>query len=290
MGKKALKKELIYSRYYAYFMNMAISRFEWSGLPNGIPERRIEEYLINYGQCMFFQDDITGLYAVFKAAAGGTLDVYDIPEMRWGYANQYFFERGKTNSVLMFDTPLGYPLQCHIDMACVSLAEMRIVRDANIWAMRRPFIIGGEPSQELSVKNFFQQLDSGVPFIPIRNDLGGLDIDQRMRVFDFNVPVVFDKLEAEMKMEKNSLLTIMGIDNTTENKKERAITAEINSNDGEIEANRNTALMMRQRAADQINEMFGLNVSVRFRTDIKAGMTDGSGAQDSSAGKGGGGE
>ena len=66
----------------------------------------------------------------------------------------------------------------------------------------------------------------------------------------------------------NRYLTLLGYENTNNDKKERMITGEISSNYGEVEAMRNSSLVARQNAVNEINEKFGLDIKVRFRSDV----------------------
>jgi len=63
-------------------------------------------------------------------------------------------------------------------------------------------------------------------------------------------------------------MTFYGIENDSTPKKERKVGAEVTSNLGEVEAQRTIMLNGRRQAARQINEMFGLNVSVEFNTNM----------------------
>lgn len=58
---------------------------------------------------------------------------------------------------------------------------------------------------------------------------------------------------------------MLGISNVSGVKRERMITDEVNRSLGSTIANRLSALEERQRAADQINAMFGTNIKVSFR-------------------------
>ena len=51
------------------------------------------------------------------------------------------------------------------------------------------------------------------------------------------------------------------------NKKERLITDEVNRGLGGVFASRYSGLLSRRQACDQINEMFGLNISVEYRNE-----------------------
>ena len=60
-------------------------------------------------------------------------------------------------------------------------------------------------------------------------------------------------------------MTFLGVGNAKQDKKERLVADEVNANNEQIETSRYSMLQARQDACKQINEMFGLNVSVDFK-------------------------
>ena len=94
-----------------------------------------------------------------------------------------------------------------------------------------------------------------------------MDFDPKsLQCINLNIPYLVDKLQAAKHDIINECYTLLGISNANTDKKERLIVDEVNANDGQILATTNNMLMMRQLACDQINKMFGLNVSVKLRT------------------------
>ena len=67
----------------------------------------------------------------------------------------------------------------------------------------------------------------------------------------------------------NEALTFLGINNLMEDKKERLISDEANSNNELINLNLETFLIPRQEACEQINKKYGLNVKVKVRSDLE---------------------
>jgi hypothetical protein len=73
----------------------------------------------------------------------------------------------------------------------------------------------------------------------------------------------------------NDALTFLGIDNANTDKKERLITAEAESNDEHTDLSAEVMLKTRRIAAEQINKMYGLNVSVKIKEQKKPETKEG---------------
>lgn len=249
-----------YIRYFNMLHEMIVNRFEWLGMPDEIPPRIIEDYLF-WGQAVFFEDDVLGKYAVMKTNMGGTVDIYGVPNMRFAYAQQYFKTLGKNNSVIIWDSNVGYPSVDYVQMYAESLANMRMTRNLNIYAQRTPVIIAGSDNQRLSTKNLFKQYNDFVPFISVKDGISNVE---NMKVLNLNPPNVFGDLTTAMRQEIADFCLQFGINNIDGTKKERLITSEVEQDADLTLINRQSFLSVRKRACDQINRLFGLSVDVRY--------------------------
>lgn len=66
----------------------------------------------------------------------------------------------------------------------------------------------------------------------------------------------------------NEALTYLGIENTNTDKKERMVSPEVMGNMGDVEAQRFTRLNSRKQFCKEVNEMFGLDIDVDFRSGM----------------------
>lgn len=263
--KSTSKYDIYFTRYFNYFYELATNRYIWDNLPEEIVPFRLEQYLTDQGIGLFFKDDVTNMFAVTKATLSGDMDIYDIPNERNSYANQYFETYDKDNSILLRDNTTGYPVVDYLMMFADSCANIRLTRDINVFGQRTPIVFVGDNSQKLTVTNLFKQYNDFVPFIPL--NANALSLDQ-IKCMQTGIPFVADKLHILLKQEICQLLTFLGIDTVDDSKRERLVSDETKALNGESRSNRSIGLRLRQRSCDQINKMFGLNVNVRFNEEV----------------------
>ena len=88
-----------------------------------------------------------------------------------------------------------------------------------------------------------------------------------MKTLQTGAPYVADKLTDYKHSIWNEFLTFMGVDNIAE-KRERLITDETMSNNECVNLNMMSGLKPREKAAEQFNQKYGMNVEVKLRSDL----------------------
>ena len=263
---------ITYTNYFYRLMLIARSLFKWNGLPNGINEKWIERYLFSEGSCVFYKDPIVG-FMVAKIGNTGALNYYDEPTTIRPYATNYLYENKKTDDQLMngedcviirnnADCIPTYPM---IQLYSADLTNIKRTIDTNIEGQKMPIIIKCTDKQKLSLKQAIKQKQDNEPVIYADKSLNTEDID----VLKTDTPIVFDKLQQQKNNILNECLTFLGINNANTDKRERLVTNEVDANNDMIKINSDVMLETRQQACKEINEMFGLNISVERRNDFK---------------------
>lgn len=277
MGKRkrekwesALLNNCTYLQYYNRLLELAINMYEWRNLPDTVDERFLELTLFSDGMAVFFRDDILGELCL-QCMIGGELDVYRIPIDRTAYAtNGYQMRLNNQNSVIIFNNYTHTNSMLDVEMYARRLYEIERTIDVNVKAQKTPLIVRATENQRLTMKNLYMQYDGNEPFIYGDNNL---DMDA-IKVLPTNAPYVADKLNILKRQIWNEALTYLGIENSNTEKKERLVSDEVNSNLGGVAAQRFCRLNARRKAADQINKMFGLNIEVDFREEVKEMFRD----------------
>lgn len=260
-----LQNQRTYLQYVNRLTELSISMFDWKNLPNTIDARFLELVLFNDGMAVFFKDEVMG-YLGLQVMIGGALDVYRIPITRTAFAqNGYQINLDPNNSVIIFNNMLHTNSILDVQEMSKRLYEIQRTIDINVIQQKTPKIITCTENQRLVMKNLYAQYMGNEPFI-----FGDKNLDlSGIKTFDTTSPYVADKLYDLKTQYWNEALTYLGISNVNTVKKERMITDEVQRNLGGTIASRYSRLFMRQQACEQINRMFGLNISVDYREDMQ---------------------
>lgn len=274
--ESALLNNRTYLQYYNRLLELAINMYEWKNLPDTVDERFLELTLFSDGMAVYFRDDILGDLCL-QCMIGGQLDVYRIPIERTAYAtNGYQMRLNNQNSVIIFNNYTHTNSMLDVEMYARRLYEIERTIDVNVKAQKTPLMVRATENQRLTMKNLYMQYDGNEPFIFGDNNL---DMDA-IKVLPTNAPYVADKLNILKRQIWNEALTYLGIENSNTEKKERLVSDEVNSNLGGVAAQRFCRLNARRKAADQINKMFGLNIEVDFREEVKEMFKEDNGGEE----------
>lgn len=258
--------------YMQRLLNLGMSVFRWENLPEGVDERMMEYWLLRFGFVGFFHDEQLTYddrrrapegYAVLPLMLHGEWDIYEYPRERTAYStNGFNYQLTEENSVIVFNTYLRAPMMPVIRQFAHRLADAQRTIDVNVRQQRTARVIRCDERQRLTYLNAAKEVDEGRPWIHgDRNlDLGAF------QVFDVSTPYVAQEIQAYKHQIWNEALTYLGIENVNTDKKERLISDEVINNMGDVEAERFTRLNARKQACKEINELFGLDVDVDFRS------------------------
>ena len=261
----ANKNSATYIQYYNRLTELALSMFEWKNLPNTIDPRFLELSLYSDGMAIFFEDEVLG-YLALQCMIGGKLNVYRIPTERKAYAtNGYNRQLNDKDSVIIFNNYLHTNSMLDVRIFSERLENLDRIIDVNANAQKTPVLIACTENERMSMINLYNQYEGNQPFI-----FGNKQLDiNSLKVLKTDAPYVADKIYELKTQIWNEALTYLGISNINVVKKERMITDEVTRNLGGTVASRYSRLEMRRQACKQINEMFGLNISVDYREDFQ---------------------
>ena len=254
----------VYDIYFKKFLEIASNVIKWD-MPDSIDTRFLELNLISKGVSVFFYDEIMEEYLCLPCTIGGRFNVYNIPIDRVAYAsNGYNKKLTNENSVLIYNNYLRTPYMNEIMYYAKLVGEIEQTINVNIKAQKTPIMILCDEKTRLSMKQLYMLYDGNEPYIFANDKLD----PSAIQVINTNSPYVGDKLETLKTQVVTDFLNFMGVEQTSTTKRERLVSTEASSLVGIVEAQRNVMLDARNQAAEQINNMFGLDVSCRFNSDL----------------------
>jgi hypothetical protein len=268
MSRKAtindMLNDLTFFTIYAGLKNLALNIFEWEGLPETMEGDFIEEALYENGQAFFFKDKKLGLLCL-KCNEESGRNVYNrairYRVQGFNYNKTYSIDEG----ALIRNNKLKTNTHDKIILYTNKLCEIERTLDVNVKQCKTPYIVTCDEKDLLTFKNIFKQVDGNVPAIYADKNLNMNAVD----ILQTGVKFMGAELSDYRHDVTNEILTFLGINNANTDKRERLVTDEVNANNEVIMENIDYMYVERQKAVKKINEMFGLNVSVKIKNEPK---------------------
>lgn len=281
------ENDIMLSEMYDRLMLVAMSVFEWENLPSSVDEIYLERELVKMGQLVFFKEEDMqsgnesegeGVYFALKFMPSYNLDVYGNPVVRRAYADNYAKYRKnltQKDSVIIYDNVLKMSMDNIIYNFAKHLTTIKSIIKQNLEHQKRPYLIGADAQLKNELDLFFNQVSEMKPYFMIRKETLA-DIRTAIQVYPTNVELLSNELNDYYDAVWNEFMTFVGVGTNASPKRERLVSAEVSSVNEQAQAFANARFKTRQRACKMINEMFNLNVNVRFAFDkMEGGAEDG---------------
>lgn len=254
----------IYSYYHNRLTNLALSQFEWHGLPETIDRWYMEKTLFNHGSVAFYRPIGADMWlATSWLHKSGQFDVYGRPTDVYGVDFN-----GRNISVdefhLIYDNNSvdRSPLISKIDVYAKLLWETHQTFRQNLMHQNTPYIVATTKTEMLSVKNLFNRIFNYDPVIELRGGMSG-SLDENIKALDTRVDFKGPEiLETRRELWKDAL-SMLGITSET-TKKERLIEDEISINRQEDTIALNARLLNRVEFCNKMNDLHGMELSVNI--------------------------
>ena len=254
-----------FQQYYSRLAELAVSMFDWKNLPDTVDPRYLEMALFSYGQAVFFKDDVIG-FLCLPMMSTGRYNIYNVPIERQAFAgNGYHADLTIENSVAVYNNFMRTSSKIDVEMFAKRLYNLDRIIDVNANAQKTPVIVECDENERLTMLNLYKKYEGNEPFIFGKKGLN----KEGLKVLSTGAPYICDKITDLKNNIWNECLTYLGIANVTFNKKERLVSDEVSRNMGGVIASRFSRLGARQQAAEEINKMFGLNISVEFKEEYE---------------------
>ena len=269
----AYKKDsymLTYHDYYSRLKNIALSIYKWEGLPKTCNARFLEDTLFHYGIAIFVKDENMS-FLNLRAAQASTLNVYNEPTAYTAFSTGYNKIYNADNCVIIRNNPMERSTDITIQMYAERLTRLEMAMGVNINAQKTPILIRCDEKTKTSLKMLYKDYHGDEPVIFATKALQ----EKPLEVLKTDAPFVVDKLRSEKVCVWNEALEFLGINtNPSDKKKERLIIAEVDSNNEQIDIQSLTMLATRQKACEEINKKYGLDVKISLRVEELKSLWD----------------
>lgn len=251
-----------FGRVFFLLSNLALNRFTWHNLPEGMESRHIEKALFEYGQCAFYDDDEYGVICL-PCSNTQDINVYGDPTSVVVTGVGFSKSLKVKDIVRILNNDTCVPTMYHVNYYATKIWQIDKAMNKNLKQQKRPFIIATTKENELTMRNIMRDIKEDVEEIYVDNKLanGG---DVGANVLKTGVPYLIDNFQQHKNDLWCEFLTIMGLNNSNanNNKKERLIVDEVNVNNGEILMNLDIDFKNRQKACEEINKRYDLKIRV----------------------------
>lgn len=267
-----------YVDYLERMKKIALSMFEWVNLPDTMNSRYLEMCLYYKGQAALLYDEDYGFINT-QAADSGYINIYGLPTKLNCYSYSYNKMRelyipntnlpAEEECILVMNNYQRIPTAATISLYAERLCEAQRACDINVKAQKTPILLLTDKNQELTLRNMYAQYDGNSPVIfGDKNLLADKPIDS----INTNAEFVANDIREYMQGIWNDFLCFIGINNLNE-KKERMINSEANTNNELVNLNMQSYLIPRKQACKEFNDKFGLTdtskaIDVKLRSDL----------------------
>ena len=245
------------------FHLLMLNQFKWNGLEDlNIQERHLEEYLFSEGKCIFFEDKTLGLLCLPCQGKGG-VNVYG-EHVKWTAVGTNYTQTVKAEDcVIIENNKLRMSTSLAVMYFVEQLYELKRTMDVNVKQLKLQTLFCANDKNVLTVKKIVDEINKNN--WAIVTDTTTLNPEEIVKAIATGVKPLTAELTDRYNAVMNEALTYFGINNSNTDKRERLITDEANANNQFIDSCAQMFLESRQRACEEINNKFGLKISVELR-------------------------
>lgn len=269
-----IDKEEALNFYVLYYLSRLQSMFKYEGLPDSIPAKWLENYLLANGSCVFIMDGDDLI--VTTGGWGGLPDRYYVPT-EYIVSNPYVKESTRKtytigeDCVLIRNNTYAMSLMPLIVKYCSQLVENDITMNtADILARATLTMTALSAKDKESCEQWLKRLRKGdlaaIGELPAMT--GNQDRSINIQPFQSTASTLTDLIEYHQYL-KAGLFNELGLNSNYNMKREAINSNESQLNDDMLHPLIDDMLKMRREALEQVNEMFGTNITVDFSSAWK---------------------
>ena len=266
-------KALLLSSYIKYFLARLQSMFVYEGLPDSIPQKWLENYLLTKGTVTWLRNGPDGDLVVTFGGLGGKPDEYYIPTeviianpfLKEGVNGTYIRDK---EVVVMYNDTYAQGLIPMLRKWCGMLVEAEIGLNMNAIMSRGSLIMTAvDDKTKESAELWLKRLREGQlgiigesPFL-----VGNQDSSLSVNNIGNTATTLTDLIEYTQYI-KSCLYNELGLQSNYNMKREAINSNESQLNEDQLHPLIDDMLRERQIGLEKVNAMFGTNITVRFNS------------------------
>ena len=287
------QEQTIENMYIRLLTDLAASRFKWSNVPEEIDLRFLELTLFYQALSVFYYDGRYDKYMALRANLNGYLDYQNNPTGFNVIGNNFnsisvsavrdtkiYLETENGKNKVPQRIGKGIPIWANkqripdIDIVLIyakKLANLDRTVEINSSNARMPKVVVTNENMNLTMTNISRQIEEGQNNIKVR---GNVDLND-IKAFDMGVdPITILNIDIVRDRQWNKCMTLLGIQSSNQDKKERLVSDEVTANGDQTSMMRFVNLNERRAAVKKINKEYGLNIEVEYYTDEERAALD----------------
>jgi len=160
--------------------------------------------------------------------------------------------------VVIYYSPNRLPAKNIINYYIDRIVQVEMIINTNLNIQKMPFVIKGNNLNKDKIRDLMDKILNDEIVIGV--DVNEKELIENLEVLQTGAPFIVDKLYAYEKGITNELLTYMGFNNISYEKKERLITDEANANNDFIEMSDDAHTDEIQRGFERVKKYLGFNI------------------------------
>ena len=243
----------MYNMYRNQILSLALTRFEWHGLPPTCNARFLEWTLLTQGQATIsFPKDQEGIFYSTQVTWQGAPNIYDNPP-RWISIgnNGWRFEASPLTGVVVWDNLLRMPILDAIDLMARELTDLSRTEQINRLHQKTPYLITGPQDKKIDLTNLWKQISGGEPAVIGTDGLSQIEV----KAISTEVPYLASEIDAAIQNTWTRIYQLLGIE-AMPFKQERQIEDEVISQQAPSSMQALGFLAARREAAEVLNTRF----------------------------------
>lgn len=260
-----------YLAYKDRMLLLAENVFTFKNMNPFIDLAYVNSELLRKGSIAFFYDEVMGLLALPYMNIG-VLDIYGRPTKIKPISRNGAYNRilNKDEFVIMYDNNSRIPIYPNVIQHAERISQIKRTLDINISQQKTPRFWETSEENRKTIERIKDTVDANqeVVFTYDNIDINGISCNLNP------APNLMESLNQAKVNEWSEFLELIGISNVSIQKKERMIRDEIITSMGGTIASRFSRFESRKKAIDEINEKWGLNISVEFYDGLPTTIQD----------------